>query len=144
MDELKGNLKKQRIINNLKIDNLKTEEAKMLAEELRAISSGLEKKLYESKKEEILVNISRYIINKSKSIRGEISNYLLIYFTNFYPTSQKILSSIILGPTISLLMNEFLKEYDIIPQTSYLISIGAITTALSYSLQSIYQKPKNQ
>ena len=100
----------------------------------------LERKIYESRKRERLVNISRYITNTTKFLTEKISNYL----TNFYPTSQKIFSSIILGPTTSLIVKEFLNKYDIKPQTSYLISLGIITTILSYSLQSLYQKPENQ
>ncbi len=144
MDESKGNLEKQIIIKNHEIDNLDKDEAKKLAQKLRFILSGLEKKLRESNEKERSVSISKYVADTSKSLTEKISNYLLIYLKNFYPTSQKILSSIILGPTISLLMNEFLKQYDTIPQTSHLISLGTITTTLSYSLQSIYQKQKNQ
>ncbi len=143
METLEENLEEQKKISPYRIGKLKRKEVKMLAEELRAISSGLEGRVYEPSKREKLVNISKYINDTTKFLTEKISEYVIDNLKNFCPTSQKILSSIILGPTISLFMNEFLKQYKINSSTEHLIYIGTITSVLSYCLQSLYQKQDN-
>lgn len=114
---------------------------KELAEELDAISLGLKGKVYRAGTVQKLENILGKVYVKT---RITSKNALIALRDRFYPSSSKVLTSIILGPASSYLFIEVANQNQFHPSMSDLTNIGAIISSLSYCLQSFYNNPRNR